>query len=272
MLCPYFSACLFRLDTQRPARRDLVNAGYVPALENVPRYDADGFGGAHLYVPWWLWEDHAKLGFPRGYHVEIGGGFRMPGVGSFHGAARDMGYGKKLKQRILEEYGAAVSFSGRGEMIPNNLSYCELDPEVVDHWGVPVPRFRFRFSDYEWKQARHMEGAFTSLIEEMGGRVTYRGRPLFEKNGISIPGTIIHEVGGARMGDTPRDSVVDRFCRAHDVPNLYVCDGAPHPRFSAGSVSSLRGGQESRRLQATGAHRTRVWDSSPSSRVDHPGG
>ncbi len=201
-------------------------SGYVPALENVPRYDTDGFGGSHIYAPWWRWEDHAKLGFPRGYHIEIGGGFRMPGVGSFHGVARDMGYGKKLKQRIREEYGAAVSFAGRGEMIPNSLSYCELDPEVVDRWGIPVLRFQFRFSDYEWKQARHMEKTFTGLIEQMGGRVTRRGHPLFEKNGISIPGTIIHEVGGARMGDNPRDSVVDRFCRAHDVPNLYVCDGA----------------------------------------------
>ena len=209
-------------------------SGYVPALENVPRYDTDGFGGAHIYGPWWLWEDHHKLGFPRGYHIEVGGGFRMPGIGSFQGVARDMGYGRKLKQRIREEYGASVSFAGRGEMIPNNLSYCEIDPEVVDRWGIPVLRFQFRFADYEWKQARHMEKTFTGLIEEMGGRVTRLGHPRFEQSGISIPGTIIHEVGGARMGDNPRDSVVDRFCRAHDVPNLYLCDGAPFTRGAAG--------------------------------------
>jgi hypothetical protein len=53
-------------------------SGYVPALEGLPHYDTDGFGGSHLYMPWWLWEKHNQIGFPRGYHIEIGGGYGMP--------------------------------------------------------------------------------------------------------------------------------------------------------------------------------------------------
>ena len=200
--------------------------GTVPALENLTRYDTDGFGGAHLYAPWWAWDDHARLGFPRGYHIEIGGGFGMPGVGSFHGAARRHGYGRAMKQRIREEYGASVGFSGRGEMIPNQLSYCEIDPEVVDQWGIPVLRFHFEWSDHEWKQARHMERTFIDIIETMGGRVGGIGAAGREGNGISIPGSIIHEVGTARMGADPRASVLNSFCQAHEVRNLFVCDGA----------------------------------------------
>ena len=99
--------------------------GYVPCLEGLPRYNTDGMSGAHLYMPWWQWEDHGRLDFPRGYHVEIGGGYNMPQVGAFHGAARRHGYGKKLKRQVRKEYGAFVRFAGRGEMIPNKRVLCE---------------------------------------------------------------------------------------------------------------------------------------------------
>jgi choline dehydrogenase-like flavoprotein len=199
--------------------------GYVPALEGMPVYNTDGFSGSHLYAPWWEWDNQKAIGFPRGYHIETGGGFGMPAVGSFHGAARRHGYGREMKQRIREEYGASVGFSGRGEMISNHNSYCEIDPDVVDAWGIPVLKFHFKWTDYEWKQARHMQNTFTGLIESMGGRVTTFGNRR-QKAGISVPGTIIHEVGTARMGDNPRTSVLNSFCQAHDVKNLFVCDGA----------------------------------------------
>ena len=200
--------------------------GTLPALENLPRYDSDGFGGAHLYAPWWLWDGHDRLDFPRGYHIEMGGGFRMPGPGSFSGVAREAGYGKGVKQAVRERYGAGIGLSGRGEMIPNNQSYMDLDPDVVDKWGVPVPRFHFSFSDWEWKQARHMERTFRDLIEAAGGKVLGIGNLAREREGIAVPGSIIHEVGTARMGDSPRTSVLNRYCQAHEVPNLFVADGA----------------------------------------------
>ncbi len=200
--------------------------GTLPALEGMPRYDTDGFGGAHLYAPWWLWEDHGKLDFPRGYHIEMGGGFRMPGPGSFAGVARSAGYGKDIKRMVREQYGTSIGLSGRGEMVPNDQSYMDIDPDVVDRWGIPVPRFHFSFGDYEWKQARHMERTFTELIEAAGGRVLGIGNPEREREGIAVPGSIIHEVGTARMGDKPAASVVNPYCQAHDVKNLFLADGS----------------------------------------------
>jgi len=201
-------------------------SGYVPALEGMPRYDTDGYGGAHLFMPWWLWDKHNKLDFPRGYHIEIGGGYGMPGIGSYHGAARRLGYGAEMKKKIREGYGASIGFAGRGEMIPNIHSYCELDPTVVDKWGIPVLRFHFKWTDYEWKQARHMEKTFADIITTMGGRVSGLSAAQREADGISIPGTIIHEVGGARMGTSNKNSVLNGYCQAHDVKNLFVMDGA----------------------------------------------
>ncbi len=200
-------------------------SGYVPALEGMPHYDTDGFGGAHLYMPWWMWDKHEKLDFPRGYHIEIGGGYGQPGVGGYHGAARRFGYGADMKKKIREGYGASVGFAGRGEMIPNLHSYCEIDPNVVDQWGIPVLRFHFKWTDYEWKQARHMEKTFAEIIEGMGGRVTGLSAAQRESQGISVPGTIIHEVGTVSMGKNAKTSVLNGYTQANDVKNLFVMDG-----------------------------------------------
>ena len=196
----------------------------VPSLEGLPRYNSDGAGGAHLYMPWWGWERQQEMGFPRGYHIEIGGGYGMPGIGSFGRVAREAGYGAALKARARHEYGTSISFQGRGEMIPNNLSYCEIDPDTVDRWGIPVLRFHFKWSDYERDQARHMADTFRALIDTMGG--VARGPSARDASGISVGGSIIHEVGTARMGDNTRTSVLNGFCQTHDVENLFVCDGA----------------------------------------------
>jgi choline dehydrogenase-like flavoprotein len=71
-----------------------------------------------------------------------------------------------------------------------------------------------------------MEKTFAEIIEGMGGRVTGLSAAQRESQGISIPGTIIHEVGTARMGDSPKNSVLNSYCQAHDVKNLFVMDGA----------------------------------------------
>ena len=196
--------------------------GTVPALEGLPRYNSDGAGGAHLYMPWWGWERQEALGFPRGYHIEIGGGYRMPGIGSFAGSARRAGYGTAIKEQARRDYGTRVSFAGRGEMIPNERSFCEIDPEVVDRFGIPVLRFHFHWSDHERRQALHMRETFHELIALMGGEPQSPGRR--DASGISIGGSIIHEVGTVRMGGDPRTSALNGFCQAHDARNLFVCD------------------------------------------------
>lgn len=199
--------------------------GRVPALEGMQRHDSDGMGGSHLYMPWWLWDK--KLDFPRGYHIELGGGYGMPGVGSFNRVCNEHeGYGESLKKAIYSDYGTRVSFSGRGEMVPNRNTYCEIDPDVVDKWRIPVLRFHFQWTEDELKQVEHMEKTFTQLIETMGGTVNpSREAPASEK--ISTGGEIIHEVGAARMGNDPSNSVLNRYCQAHDVKNLFVADAAP---------------------------------------------
>ena len=145
----------------------------VPALAGMPVYNSDGYG-AHLYVPWWMFDRHKELNFPRGYHIEVGGGgFGMPGLG--FGAAtynQREGYGIAMKQAIRENYGGTtVNLSGRGAMIPNEKSFCEIDPEVKDKWGIPVLRFHWQWSDHEVNQVRHMRESFRAILESLGGTI-----------------------------------------------------------------------------------------------------
>jgi choline dehydrogenase-like flavoprotein len=205
-------------------------SGYLPILEDLPPQNEDGVGGMHLYMPWWLYKEQKanKMPFARGYHIEIGGGRDMPGVGVLSGSHNYLGggYGADFKKNLRKMFGANVYFAGRGEMIPNEDSYCEIDPDVVDQWGIPVLRFHFKWSQDEILQAKHMQETFKQIIETAGGVVTHSSDE--ENNwGISAGGEIIHEVGATKMGDNPKTSVVNQYCQAWDCKNLFITDAAP---------------------------------------------
>jgi choline dehydrogenase-like flavoprotein len=201
--------------------------GVVPSLASLPPHNEDGVGGMHVYIPWWL--DNRTLDFPRGYHVELGGGRGMPAYGFMRGIHRvnGGGYGKQLKDDYRRYYGSFVSFNGRGECLPNDDCYCELDPEVVDRWGIPVLRFHWKWGQSELNQARHMQRTFRSIIEAMGGKPVDPEPGGDAGYGISTGGEIIHEFGTLRMGTSQRTSVVNAWCQAHDCRNLFVADGGP---------------------------------------------
>ena len=208
-------------------------AGFIPALMDRKIYNEDGVGGMHVYSPWW--GDNSKLDFKRGYHIEIWGGMGMPnygfgmnmdGINEFAGFSTG-GYGDKLREDAKRYYGAVLGFGGRGECIAREDNYCELDPEVVDEWGIPVLRFNYSFSDQEKLQAKHMHQTFEELIDAMGGKV-FGDTPTAEQNyGLNKGGEIIHEVGTTRMGNDPKTSVCNKYQQLHDVDNVFITDGGP---------------------------------------------
>lgn len=203
-------------------------SGQIPAMENMPPHNTDGASAMHLYMPWWLYgeQDRGRLDFARGYHIEFGGGRRMPSGGSFNRLERftEGSYGQTFKDDCRRYYGSFMGFDGRGEMIPNADCYCEIDPDTVDQWGIPVLRFNWKWSDHELNQARHMQHTFAEIIDSMGGRVL----STIHDDGadaIQNPGQIIHEVGGVMMGADPSRSVLNSFCQSWEVDNLFVTDG-----------------------------------------------
>lgn len=213
--------------------------GFLPQLVGRKRYNEDGVGGMHVYTPWWL--DNKKLDFPRGYHIEYWGGMGMPSYGFGFGMqhtngkypGRDGkvkpagGYGAALKDDYRYFYGASFGMAGRGEAIAREDNYCEIDPNTVDKFGIPVLRFRYKWSEHEVKQARHMKQTFQEIIDKMGGVVTWGKSSAEDSWGLETPGRIIHEVGTTRMGNDPKKSAVNKFNQAHDAKNLFVIDGGP---------------------------------------------
>ncbi len=212
--------------------------GWLPQLVDRKRYNEDGVGSIHIYGPWM--KDNKKLDFPRGYHIEFGGGLGMPGYGfgwgiegmngkipGRDGKTRDAGgFGAALKDDYRRFYGTGFGMAGRGMAIARADNYCEIDPEVVDKYGIPVLRFHYKWSDYEVKQAKHMQETFQEIMHNMGAIYDPMEGP--ESNyGLEAPGRIIHEVGTVRMGDDPKKSALNKWCQAHDCKNLFVVDAAP---------------------------------------------
>ncbi len=210
--------------------------GVLPQLYGRKRYNEDGVGGMHIYSPWWL--DNKKLDFPRGYHIEYWGGMDMPSYGfgwgiegsngnhKVNGKQKEAGgYGTSLKEDYRYFYGAGVGMSGRGEAIALESNYCEIDPKVVDKYGIPVLRFNYKWSDHEVKQAKHMRDTFREIMHGMGAIITWGDSDESNSYGLEAPGRIIHEAGTVRMGNDPKRSALNKFNQAHDCENLFVVDG-----------------------------------------------
>lgn len=205
-------------------------AAIVPKLLDRKMYNEDGVGGMHVYTPWWL--NDKKLDFPRGYHLEVWGGLGQPSYGigfdttnlNEHFGKTVGGYGTKLRDDVKRFYGSMVGIAGRGESIPQYDNYCEIDPNVVDEFGIPVLRFHYNWTEYERLQAKHMQETFEEIFDSMGA-ITLGNKPGEDNDyGLAAPGRIIHEVGTTRMGNDPKTSVTNSNQQLHDVKNVFVVD------------------------------------------------
>jgi len=155
--------------------------------------------------------------FIRGYHFQGGGGSH-----EFPSHAQDTpGFGKAFKSSVRKYYPAQFAIGGFGEVLPRKENRITLDDTVKDAWGIPAVRFHYRFSDNEIKMAKDMGDTADEMLRAAGAENIEIDPTMLP------PGWSIHEIGTARMGDDPKASVTDRFCRLHDVPNVYMADAAP---------------------------------------------
>lgn len=205
-------------------------SAFMPELMDREIYNEDGVGGMHVYTPWWL--ENEKLDFTRGYHLEISGGMSMPSYG-FGFSANDRnqflgervgGYGNQLRDDIRKFYGSSLSIACRGESVPQFTNRCEIDPTVVDEWGIPVLRFDYQWTEHEINQAKHMQETMEELLTNSGGELLGDKPGADRQYGLAKPGQIIHEVGTTRMGSNPATSVTNEFGQLHDAKNVFVAD------------------------------------------------
>lgn len=132
------------------------------------------------------------------------------------------GYGEAYKKAVLEPV-THIGMGGFGECLARWDNYVEIDPNVVDKFGIPVLHIHMKFGENEAAMVRNIVSSGAEMLESMGARnIKLRTVP-------QPPGSAIHEVGIARMGANPKDSVLNPFQQTHDIPNLYVMDGSGFP-------------------------------------------
>lgn len=197
--------------------------GYLESLVGAPVVNDDGTGThgaiANLYY------EKSNPNFARGYGIYIG--CERPQIPGMLRALRGMG--EEFKKRARAIYPALVYVAAAGEVLAHPENYVDLDPEQKDEYGLPLPRFHFRFHENELAMARDAIEKCRAILNAAGGvGLPSREVPTPEFNGEDL-------VGLARMGEDPATSVVNRWNRAHSVRNLWILDGAS---FTSGSEKS----------------------------------
>src|SRR5580704_16870956 len=176
-------------DANEPQR---TNGIYIPRFRNTP-------------------SSTKETRFIRGYGFQGGAG------AEFNFSAE--GYGTSFKKSVKEGV-YEISLGAFGESLPRWDNYCEIDRNLNDAWGIPALRICMTHGDNE---AALMADAGTTAAEmlEAAGAKDIR-----VQTDVAVPGMAIHELGTARMGSDPKNSVLNAFNQTHDVRNIFVMDGA----------------------------------------------
>lgn len=168
-----------------------------------------------IYIPRYANVTETDKPFSRGFGYQGGGtplgnsGGRIPGIGraykESHSAARPW----------------RISIGAFGEQLPHPDNRVTLHPSRRDKWGNPIAVFRVTYGDNERRMLEEARTDAIAMLEAAGCTDISSGEVRLTK-----PGNRIHEMGSARMGRDPRTSVLNGWCQAHEVENLFVTDGS----------------------------------------------
>ena len=156
-------------------------------------------------------------------HPDFLRGFAYQGWAGRQGWGRgvsSLGIGADFKREMSRPGTWDMTLYGFGECLPDERNYMELDPEVKDAWGIPVPKIHCRWRENERAILDDMGVSAAEVLEAAG----VQDVEVFRED--NPPGKTIHEMGTARMGRDPQTSVLNRYNQAHDLSNLFVVDGS----------------------------------------------
>ena len=159
-----------------------------------------------------VWDQHPD--FLRGYGYQ-GSASRL----DWNRGTGEAGFGADFKRSMSRAGPWCMSLGAWGECLPYHDNRAELDPDVVDAWGIPVLRIQMHWRENELVMQRDAAEQAAEMLETAGAkdiRMNAVGTP---------PGLCIHEMGTTRMGRDPKTSVLNGYNQCHDVENLFVVDG-----------------------------------------------
>jgi choline dehydrogenase-like flavoprotein len=175
------------------------------------------FGGRPngIYLPRFRNVTEQHPDFIRGYGYQ-GGASR---AGSMRGVS-EPGIGVEFKESLMDPGPWEMRLHGFGEVLPYADNQVKLNPEVKDVHGLPTLDIHCLHRENEKIMRRDFIDQAKEMLEAAGGKNVQ------EFNGVDHPGFGIHEMGTARMGRDPRTSVLNKWNQTHDIPNLFLTDGA----------------------------------------------
>jgi choline dehydrogenase-like flavoprotein len=144
-------------------------------------------------------------------------------------AATEVGVGAELKNRLREPGRWELHLVGFGEMLPRADNRVTLEEKRTDQWGIPLVHIDVTHGENERRIAERARRDAAQMLASAGFENISSNGPM------RPPGHSVHEMGTVRMGRDPATSVLNRHNQAHDVPNLFVADGACMP--SSGTVN-----------------------------------
>ncbi|WP_331347132.1 GMC family oxidoreductase [Cellvibrio sp. UBA7661] len=156
--------------------------------------------------------------FLRGY--QLTGSAQRQGWDGFTQAD---GFGADYKHNIRNAGSWTFNLGGSGEMLPRYENQVSLHPTLKDKWGMPQLHIECELTENDWKMFENIADTAAEILEGIG--VKDVKKRIEAKNGWA-PGLAIHEMGTARMGKDPKTSVLNGWNQTHDIPNLFVTDGA----------------------------------------------
>ena len=193
--------------------RARMNATY----EGFPDFTTDGSRPTSAYIPRFRNVRKQETDFLRGYACTFGARRY-----SRYGIAEGL-FGEELKNSLMQEPepGAwGVSSQMMGETIPKESNYVSLSPDKKDEWGMPLLNISVDYDDNDEKMIKDFSEQMTEMLTKAG----------FTNIRISdskqAPGLDIHEMGGVRMGNDPKTSLLNKWNQLHSCPNVFVADGA----------------------------------------------
>ncbi len=161
-----------------------------------------------------FYETKPQNGFTRGWTISVENEPQWP----LATARRIPGWGTEHKARVKEMFGHRVGLATDGEQLPDERNQIKLDPELKDIYGLPAPQIVNNYGENDLAMVKAIGVRLKEILEAAGAKEIHVED--------FVAGASSHYHGTCRMGRDPKSSVVDPWCRTHDVPNLFIGDGS----------------------------------------------
>jgi choline dehydrogenase-like flavoprotein len=140
-------------------------------------------------------------------------------------------WGEGFARSLAEQFTRTMFFGTHGTSLPLETNSVTIDPTLKDAWGLPCMRVTYKDHEDDLKCAEFLTSQATRIAQAAGALKAW-------PEPVRPQTQAVHLLGTCRMGNDPRTSVVDRYHRTHDVPNLFICDGSSMVTSSRGQPTA----------------------------------